>query len=137
MIPAAFFLGVALYLICEVIDLLRAAKPLVFCGSIALAIFFQLQILGAATPPGAVLEGTLIADKETALWGIVFLVHYLFVRSIHVEDDWVDERAADLRMKSYDFDHIHTIQGRLADGELDEAPVRRAGKRRAQDDGDP
>jgi hypothetical protein len=56
-------------------------------------------------------------------WGVVLLVHYLFVRSIHVEDEWVEERAGDLRMKSYDFDHIHNIQGRFADGSLDRPPA--------------
>ena len=29
--------------------------------------------------------------------GVVLLVHYLFVRSIHVDEEWVDERAWELR----------------------------------------
>lgn len=58
-------------------------------------------------------------------WGIVLLVHYLFVHSIHVDDAWVEERAQDLRMNSYDFDHIHTIQDRFADGALDKAPLQK------------
>ena len=28
-------------------------------------------------------------------------------------------------MNSYDFDHIHTIKDRFADGELDRAPLQR------------
>ena len=74
----ALALGVALYLVSEVIDVLHAARPLVFCGSIVVAILFQLQILGMSEPPGAVLEGTFIADEKTALWGLVFLVGTLF-----------------------------------------------------------
>ena len=58
-------------------------------------------------------------------WGIVLLVHYLYVRTIHIEDEWVDERVDDLRMNSYDFDHIYTIRGRFGDGELDRAPSQR------------
>jgi len=70
----ALALGVALYLICEVVDFLRPARAIVFIGSIAAGLFFQLQILMAESPPGAVLEGTFIADKQTALWGMLFLV---------------------------------------------------------------
>ena len=55
-------------------------------------------------------------------WGVALLVHYLIVRSIHVEDAWVEERAADLRVNSYDFDHIHNIKDRFGEGELDRAP---------------
>ena len=62
-------------------------------------------------------------------WGLALLVHYCIVRSIHVEDAWVDERAEDLRMNSYDFDHIHTIQDRFERGSLDRAPSQKDGGR--------
>ena len=34
------------------------------------------------------------------------------MRAIHVDEAWVDERADELRMKSYDFDHMRSIQER-------------------------
>ncbi|MAB81520.1 MAG: hypothetical protein CMJ89_19440 [Planctomycetes bacterium] len=75
----ALAVGVALYLLCEVIDLLRTARPIVFLGSIALSIFYELRILQADSAPGAVFDGTFIADGQTALWGILFLVGTLLV----------------------------------------------------------
>ncbi len=43
-------------------------------------------------------------------WGIVLACHFLYVRSINVDQDWVDRRAGDLRRKSYDAAHILDIQ---------------------------
>ena len=45
-------------------------------------------------------------------WGIVFAVHFFFVKSISVDDDWVDERTQDLRERSYDLGHIEDIVAR-------------------------
>ncbi len=67
-------------------------------------------------------SGTLWVFWPAGVWGLGLLVHFLIVRSIHVQEEWVDERVADLRMNSYDFDHIHNIQDRFADGSLDKAP---------------
>lgn len=55
-------------------------------------------------------------------WGLVLAVHFFYVRSINVSDDWVEERADDLRMRSYDFDHIRDINQRIADGDYSVRP---------------
>ncbi len=46
-------------------------------------------------------------------WGVVFLVHFLYVRTISVDEAWVDERAEELRYKSYDLGHIRDIEARV------------------------
>lgn len=56
--------------------------------------------------------GQLWAIWPLMIFGTLAGVHYLYVRSVYVDEDWVDERAEDLRMKSYDFDHIRDIQRR-------------------------
>ena len=69
----ALGVGLVLFLLCDVIDFLRPARGLAFVGSIALSLFLELRILEMARVPGAVLDGTLIADRATALWGCIFL----------------------------------------------------------------
>lgn len=46
-------------------------------------------------------------------WGVVFLAHYLYVKTISVDQAWVDERAEELRYKSYDLGHIRDIEDRV------------------------
>ena len=43
-------------------------------------------------------------------WGIPLACHFLYVRSVNVDQDWVERRAGDLRRKSYDAAHILDIQ---------------------------
>ncbi len=44
--------------------------------------------------------------------GLAFAVHYLVYKASVIDDDWVDERAADLYYKSYDQGHIDFIAER-------------------------
>jgi hypothetical protein len=43
-------------------------------------------------------------------WGMIFAIHYFLVKSINVDEDWADDRAYDLREKSYDLRHIRDIR---------------------------
>ncbi|MEM7308517.1 MAG: NADH-quinone oxidoreductase subunit N [Planctomycetota bacterium] len=74
----ALGVGVLLYLVCDLFDLLRPARPIVFLATIAASFVFELRILGMETPPGDVLLGSLRADSATALWGCLFLAGTLF-----------------------------------------------------------
>ena len=52
-----------------------------------------------------------------ALWpllvtGALFTLHFLVYRAVTVDDEWVDQRAADLYDKSYDQGHIDAIAER-------------------------
>jgi len=44
-----------------------------------------------------------------AAWSILFMIHYLRYKAATVDEQWVDDRAAELRLKSYDRDHIEKI----------------------------
>jgi NADH-quinone oxidoreductase subunit N len=70
----ALALGVVLYLLCELSDRLRPARALVFLAAIGAALAGEVRILLQERVPGAVLDGTLIADRATAAWGVLFLL---------------------------------------------------------------
>ena len=42
---------------------------------------------------------------------MVLTVHYLFHKTGTVDEDWVEERTANLHSKSYDAHHIDSIAG--------------------------
>ena len=44
-----------------------------------------------------------------AAWSIAFGLHYLVYKARTTDERWADERAADLRSKSYDAHHIDRI----------------------------
>ena len=50
------------------------------------------------------------------LWSVVYFFHLCLVRATHVDEDWVDERTDDLRLKSYDLGHIDDIDRRYNTG---------------------
>lgn len=45
-----------------------------------------------------------------AVWASAFVVHLLIAKSLHVEEEWADDRAADANYKAYDLDHISAIR---------------------------
>ena len=44
------------------------------------------------------------------VWTILFLVHFLVVKSLDVDGDWVAERTEKTAMKAFDISHIETIR---------------------------
>ena len=56
------------------------------------------------------------------IWGIVLTVHVCIVRSITVDEAWVDERAMELREHSYDFDHMRDLEQRIVDSDFSVVP---------------
>ena len=46
-------------------------------------------------------------------WGVLLALHYFYTKSVNVPDEWVDERAEEMRLRSYDLDHIRNIQERV------------------------
>lgn len=55
-------------------------------------------------------------------WGILLAVHYFYVRSANVDDDWVQERTEDLRIRSYDLGHITDLEERIERGDKSVRP---------------
>ncbi len=50
------------------------------------------------------------------LWGVLVLVHYLIVRTIHTDPDWVEERSETITMNASDLSHIEDIRERMEKG---------------------
>ncbi len=61
------------------------------------------------------------------VWGAALAVHFLYVKSGSVDDDWADRRARKLKLTSYDHGHMRQIEDTYA------KPVRR---KPAADDAD-
>ena len=55
-------------------------------------------------------------------WGIVLMIHVFIVKSITVDEEWVQERAMELREHSYDFDHMKDIEKRIVDSDFSVVP---------------
>ena len=45
-------------------------------------------------------------------WGIGIAMHWLYVRSVNIDDDWAERRTEDIRQKAYDAGHIEEIEKR-------------------------
>ena len=69
-------------------------------------------------------------------WGIVLAVHYFYVRAANVDDDWVRERAADLRVRSYDLGHITDLEERVEQGDESVRPAAERGGRKGGNETD-
>ena len=52
----------------------------------------------------------------TMVWGILVLLHGLYVKSVHVNLKWAEERTEDVRLGAYDLGHIESIEQRYKDG---------------------
>lgn len=48
-----------------------------------------------------------------AFWSTVLAVHYFIASSLDVDERWIQERIDDMRVRSYDFDHIRDIRERV------------------------
>ena len=46
------------------------------------------------------------------VWGIILLVHYLYVKSISIDDEWAAERSSEVKYRAYDLSHIEDIRVR-------------------------
>lgn len=61
-------------------------------------------------------------------WGFLVLLHYLYLKSIRVDSQWAEDRAAQILDKAYDLGHIEDIHQRYEDAN---PPVR--GRDQAED----
>lgn len=58
----------------------------------------------------------------SAVWAVIFTVHLCVVRSIVIDEEWVNARANDLREHSYDFDHMKDLEKRIVDSDFSVVP---------------
>ena len=45
-------------------------------------------------------------------WGIAVALHWLYVTTVNIDDDWAERRTEDIRQKAYDAGHIEDIDRR-------------------------
>jgi NADH-quinone oxidoreductase subunit N len=69
----ALGVGVVVFLLCDVIELLKPARAACFTLALAASALAELEILRAESAPGLVFDGTYMADRGSALWGLLFL----------------------------------------------------------------
>lgn len=43
-------------------------------------------------------------------WGIALAAHWLYVRSVNVDDQWADRRTEDLRLQALDWSHMADME---------------------------
>ena len=55
-------------------------------------------------------------------WGILLLVHYFVASAFDADEEWAADRVLDLKTSSYDFDHIGSIEKRIAKGDPSVSP---------------
>lgn len=58
-----------------------------------------------------------------AVWSVALAVHYFLASAYDLDREWVDERIAELRSRSYDFDHIRNIEQRVRDRDPSVTPA--------------
>ena len=50
------------------------------------------------------------------LWGVLVLAHFLIVRALNTDPDWVEERSENITMNATDLSHIEDIRERAEKG---------------------
>ncbi len=45
-------------------------------------------------------------------WGVAVAAHWLYVKSVNIDDDWAQQRTEDIRLQAYDLGHIEDIEKR-------------------------
>ncbi len=51
------------------------------------------------------------------VWGFALAAHWLYVKSVNIDDDWAQRRTEDIRLQAHDLGHIEDIQMRYEKAE--------------------
>ena len=57
------------------------------------------------------------------IWGVLLALQFFCAKSLEVDDSWVEERADELRYRSYDQGHIHDIEKRVDERDTSVRPA--------------
>lgn len=52
------------------------------------------------------------------VWGVFVIVHYMYVKSLTIDNGWAQRRARDVTGKAYDAGHIEDIHKRYRDNRV-------------------
>ncbi len=55
-------------------------------------------------------------------WGVALAAHWLYVKSVNIDDDWAQQRTEDIRLQAYDLGHIQDIEKRHEKAEARRRP---------------
>ena len=55
-------------------------------------------------------------------WGAVVTAHWLYVKSVHIDDAWAQQRTEDIRLQAHDLGHIEDIEKRHETAEARRRP---------------
>ena len=55
-------------------------------------------------------------------WGVAVAAHWLYVKSVHIDEVWVRQRTEDIRLQAQDLGHIEDIQMRHEKAEARRRP---------------
>lgn len=55
-------------------------------------------------------------------WGAAVAAHWLYVKSVNIDDDWAQQRTEDIRLQAYDLGHIEDIDKRHEKAEARRRP---------------
>ncbi len=55
-------------------------------------------------------------------WGVALAAHWLYVKSVNIDDDWVQQRTEDIRLQAHDQGHIEDIEKRYEKAEARRRP---------------
>ncbi len=55
-------------------------------------------------------------------WGVAVAAHWLYVKSVTIDDDWAQRRTEDIRLQAQDLGHIEDIETRYEQAEARRRP---------------
>ena len=86
----ALSIGALLLLLCGIVTVPAIVRCVVVVATLAVSAAMQVRMLMASEMPGAVLDGTFVADRATAVWGLIFVavtaLAWAYSRHYYAED---------------------------------------------------
>ncbi len=55
-------------------------------------------------------------------WGVAVAAHWLYVKSVYIDEGWVQQRTEDIRLQAHDLGHIEDIEQRHEKAEARRLP---------------
>jgi len=55
-------------------------------------------------------------------WGVAVAAHWLYVKSVYIDEGWVQQRTEDIRLQAHDLGHIEDIEQRHEQAEARRQP---------------
>jgi len=90
----------------------RAAEPGTATRALRPHIWAYVLVNGALFLINLLIGGGWWVFWPIFVWGIALSAHWFYVKSINVDEQWVEERTFDIRHGAYDLGHIEDIEKR-------------------------